>query len=86
MIENLLHAKKLADAPYANLHGEVLGCRAWLEGGPVNCLVECLVRWENWVEGEGELRRTVRIEIRDATLGFVNTGTMAWRDPPQSGV
>ena len=46
---------------------------------------EILIRKDR-LEGEGELRRSVLVEIGQALLRLVNAGNMPKRNPPQSDV
>src|SRR6266545_3193106 len=57
-----------------------------LEGRPVDRLNEGLVRRKHFFERERELRRAVRLEMRETLFGFVHARHVALRYPPQGEV
>src|SRR5580704_4149810 len=60
--------------------------RARLKGGPVDALLIGVVGLKDRLESEGELRWPVRVEMGNAAFGFVDTGNVSHRHPPQRRV
>src|SRR6266704_2344474 len=60
--------------------------RTWLERGPVRAPDELLVGGKGVLEREGERRRTVSVQMRQPPFRFIDTGHMAFGNPPQGGV
>src|SRR6266496_224160 len=57
-----------------------------LEGRPVDRLNEGLVWRKHFLERERELRRAVRLEMRETLFGLVHARKTALRHPPQGDV
>src|SRR5579864_1166025 len=63
-----------------------LDCRTWPERRPVNTLLKPLVWLKNCFERKSKLRRSMRVEMCQALLGFVDAWDVARWNPPQGNL